>query len=298
MAKIIKLTEKDINAIREGFEEAIKTVKVSDGKFTFTKSFGSVKREATVFFTIPAWLKMQRLIEKFDKEVAWHGICRRGENEEKDEYIVSDILVYPQEVTGATVTTDQKEYQSWLMALDDDTFNNLRMQGHSHVNMGTTPSTVDTSLYDRILEQLEDDMFYVFMIWNKKGEKTVKIYDLKKNILFDTADVKVKLLEDEYGIDGFIEDAKKAVKDKPAAVPAAKTAAATSSYSGTYRGGYYDDDYSYYDSYGTYRGNYGYSGSYSYRNSASSVENTDDKEDKSSTFAKTKKKRKGKRVVR
>jgi hypothetical protein len=36
--------------------------------------------------------------------------------------------------------------------------------------MGTTPSGVDTNLYDQLLGQLEDDMFYIFMIWNKRWE--------------------------------------------------------------------------------------------------------------------------------
>ena len=79
--------------------------------------------------------------------------------EEKDTYLISDILVYPQEVTGSTVTTDQNEYEMWLMKQEDDVFNNIRMQGHSHVNMSTSPSSVDLNLYDGILSQLDSDMF-------------------------------------------------------------------------------------------------------------------------------------------
>ena len=85
----------------------------------------------------------------------------------------------------------------WLMNHEDDVFNNIRMQGHSHVNMGVTPSGVDNSLYERILEQLDDEMFYIFLIYNKKGDKTFKIYDLAKNILFETGDVTVKVLDDD-----------------------------------------------------------------------------------------------------
>ena len=214
MAKIIKLTPDYIDEVRKAFEEALSSTKLSDGKINFTKTFGSIKREATVFFTELAWLKMQTLIREFDKEVAWHGIAKRGDDAEKDEYYITDILVYPQEVTGATVNTDQEKYQMWLMGHDDEVFNNIRMQGHSHVNMGTTPSSVDTSLYDRILDQLDDDMFYIFMIYNKKGEKTIKIYDLAKNVLFETSDCTVKVLDDGTGIEKFLKDAKEMVKDK------------------------------------------------------------------------------------
>lgn len=219
MAKIIKLTEKYIDEIRKDFEKALSTTKFSDGKINFTKSLSDIKRDATVYFTELAWIKMQTLVREFDKEVAWHGIAKRGEDLDKDEYYITDILVYPQEVTGATVNTDQEKYQMWLMGQEDEVFNNIRMQGHSHVNMGVTPSGVDCSLYDRILDQLDDDMFYIFMIWNKRWEKTIKIYDLAKNVMFDTSDCKVKILDDGVGIEKFLKDAKENVKDKVYTAP-------------------------------------------------------------------------------
>ena len=213
MSKIIKMTSQNLDEIRKDFEEALRGVKLSDGKINFTKTFGSIQRKATLYFTELAYLKMLTLVREFDKEVAWHGIAKRHETEE-DAYVISDILVYPQEVTGATVNTDQEKYQMWLMSHDDDVFNNIRMQGHSHVNMGTTPSTVDTSLYERILDQLDDTMFYIFLIWNKRNDKTIKIYDLAKNVLFETADVTLALLEDGTGMEQFIKTAKEMVQDK------------------------------------------------------------------------------------
>lgn len=217
MAKKIKFTPEDIEATVLEFRESLKTI--PDGKISFTKTLGTISRKATVFFSEIAWLKMQGLIWNFDKEVAWHGVATRGTDENEDDYYINDIVVYPQEVTGATVTTDQVKYQSWLYALDDNTFNNLRFQGHSHVNMGTTPSGVDTNLYNEILSQLNADMFYIFMIWNKRGEKTIKIYDLKKNLYFDTSDVTVKVIQSEIGVESFISEAKRQVQDKPATVP-------------------------------------------------------------------------------
>ena len=213
MSKIIKMTSQNLDEIRKDFEEALKGLKLSDGRINFTKTFGTIQRKATLYFTELAYLKMLTLVREFDKEVAWHGIAKRCEDEE-DAYIISDILVYPQEVTGATVNTDQEKYQMWLMNNDDEVFNNIRMQGHSHVNMGTTPSSVDTNLYDQILAQLEDDMFYIFLIWNKRNEKTIKIYDLAKNVLFETADVTVKVREDDIGMERFLKDSKEMVQDK------------------------------------------------------------------------------------
>lgn len=195
MAKVIKMTPEYIEELKKDFEQTLKTSKLSDGKLSFIRSVGAVKRSAVLYYTRSAWAKQQALVSEYNKEVAWHGVAVRGSDPEKDEYLISDILVYPQEVTGATVTTDQVAYQTWLMEHDDETFNNIRFQGHSHVNMGTSPSVVDDSLYERILAQLEDDMFYIFAIWNKRGEKTIKIYDLEKNVLFETADVTVTVIE-------------------------------------------------------------------------------------------------------
>ena len=213
MAKIIKLTPEILDEVKRTFEQELSNAKLSDGKFSFTKSFGSTSRKASVNYTEKAWQKMQMLIREFDKEVAWHGIAYRGDDPEKDEYYITDILVYPQEVTGATVTSDQEKYQTWLMGHDDDVFNNIRMQGHSHVNMSTTPSSVDTELYRKILEQLDDTMFYIFLIYNKRGDKTYMIYDMAKNVMFETADVTVNILDDGTGLNDFLADAKKKVQD-------------------------------------------------------------------------------------
>ena len=193
MAKLIKLTQDVIEEIKKEFDTYIRE-KISDGRISFQKNITAVQRKATVYFTELAYRKFQALVDGFSNEVAWHGLAYRGKDESKDEYYITDILVYPQEVTGATVTTDQKKYQDWLMSQDDDTFNNVRMQGHSHVNMGVSPSGVDENLYESILAQLDDKMFYIFQIWNKKGDKTCKIYDLAKNIMFDTTDCEIKII--------------------------------------------------------------------------------------------------------
>lgn len=214
MSKLIKLTEDKCGEIRRAFEKTLAEGKLLDGKFSFSKSMGDTNRQATVCFSELAWLKMQALIYEFDTEVAWHGIAKRGEDAEKDEYFVTDILVFPQTVDGVTVTTDQTEYQTWLMDRDDDTFESIRFHGHSHVNMGTSPSGVDISLQESILAQLDDDMFYIFMIWNKHGDFTAKIYDMLKNTLFETKDVTVDVADDGIGVEAFTTEAKELVREK------------------------------------------------------------------------------------
>ena len=207
MAKIIKMTPEYLQecraAFHEAFEKALKETKL-DGKLQFTKTIGQVDRKAVVFFSEKAYLKMTALVRDFSDEVAWHGTAFRSEDDTKDWYYIDDILVYPQTVTGSTVNTDQEKYQTWLMNHEDDIFNNIRFQGHSHVNMGVSPSGVDTTHQEQILEQLDDDMFYIFMIWNKRNDFFSRIYDMKKNLMFETSDTTIKVLDGDYGLDSFL----------------------------------------------------------------------------------------------
>ena len=213
MSKMIKLTPEYIEQCKNEFAAALSNGKFSDGKVTFSKTLGTLDRKAVIYFTELAWLKMTALVAEFDKEVAWHGIACRG-SDESDDYFITDIMVYPQEVTGTTVTTDQEKYQTWLFEHDDDVFNNIRFQGHSHVNMTVSPSAVDNSLYERLLDQLDDDMFYIFMIINKKKDKHIKIYDMRKNVLFETTDISVKILKGDLNLEAFLACAKDMVKTK------------------------------------------------------------------------------------
>lgn len=297
MAKYIKITQESLEAVRAAFNAALSSTKSEDGKISFSYNIGTVDRKAIVYFTEEAWLKMTTLIRECDKEVGWHGIATRGSDESKDEYFIHDIIVYPQEVTGSTVTPDQNEYQTWLYSHEDDVFNNIRMQGHSHVNMGVTPSGVDTNFYGEILSQLDDSMFYIFMIWNKRAEKTVKIYDLKKNILFETADCTVKVLPGELGLEKFLTDARAMVREKK------YTPATGYKPTGTHTG------YNGYNNYGSYGSNHYGSGNGASSNGGAQSGNAASfagkKEDKPSNITalppakggKHKGKRKGKRTT-
>ena len=220
MSKPIKMTEQYMSECRADFEKALQLTKLADGKLNFTKVFSIADKKATVYFTGEAWTKMVMLLKEFDKEVAWHGVARRGDDETKDEYIISDIMVYPQTVTGASVEMDTEKYAVWLMEnADDERFDNIHMQGHSHVNMPTSPSSVDLNHQEEILNMLGDEDFYIFMIWNKSFTSTNKVYDLKKNILFEDRDITVKIIGGVEDLDTFVKAAKDMVKSKAYVTP-------------------------------------------------------------------------------
>lgn len=210
MSRILRLTPEAIEKCCKKFEDSLNNATKFDEKFKYTEDF-STGEKTTVWFTPDAWTKMVALIHDYASEVGWHGIASRTEN---GDYLISDILVYPQVVSGSTVNTDQKEYEMWMMRQEDDIYNNIRMHGHSHVNMSPSPSGVDDTHRDGIIEQLEDDMFYIFMIWNKSFKYTAKIYDMKRNVLFDTEDISVQMVNTVVGLDRFLKEAKEMVKPR------------------------------------------------------------------------------------
>lgn len=216
MSRKMKIDIGFIEAAKAAFAAAIeKTSKDAkfDGKVKFDFDFAKVEEKAVLYFTETAWMKMQYLIAVFGSECAWHGVVERH-GEDKSEFIVKDILVYPQQVTGATVTTDQKEYEDWMNDLDDDTFDALKFHGHSHVNMGVTPSGVDNDHQRGIVSQLNDSQFYIFGIFNKSGNRWLKIFDMKRNIAFEKDDIEVKILMDGSRCFDLMEDADKKITTK------------------------------------------------------------------------------------
>lgn len=214
MSKPIKLTDDLINAIQKEFVDSIKKAKMFDGKLNYTKNFKWDGRDnASIVFSATAFAKMTMLVQNFESEVAWHGVAYRDETD-KSRFHISDILVYPQVVTGATVNTDQEAYQTWLYAHDDEVFKNIRMQGHSHVNMGTTPSGVDATHQEKILSQIGENMFYIFMIWNKKFDRNIRIFDMANNTLYETEEINVYIGDDNCDLAAFLNNAKSLVKAK------------------------------------------------------------------------------------
>ena len=239
MAKPIYMTNDDVEKILQEVKTQLLGMKCF-GSVDIKRNFTKDERSAIVYFTQDAWNKVQALVREFDTEVQWHGCVNRISD---DEFEIYNIVVPPHVVTGSTVTSDPVKYSEWINELDDDVFNFLHFHGHSHVNMGCSPSSTDMKYRQDIVTQLptphneNEDSFYIFLIFNKKGEWTGEIYDLKNNALYSTNEIDIEVYTDDGTfLSDFIADAKKmAVKEtpKPAVTP-------TYTSSGYYGGGYYD----------------------------------------------------------
>jgi len=213
VAKQIKPTEAAIDAALAKAREQLLAGKSADGKLKVEVKLPASEKRVRIQFTPVAYAKMLALIHGFATEVAWHGLVTKVND---GLFRITDILVYPQTVTGATVRTDEQEYTKWLLDHDDETFNALRMQSHSHVNMRTSPSGTDVNDQGIILDQMGSGCkFYIFMIWNKKLERSVWVYDLEANLLYETEDVDVSIGQEDTNLETFLTGAKELVKTTP-----------------------------------------------------------------------------------
>lgn len=214
--RYIKLTEQLEQQLLTDFMNKIKGNRFSEEKLSFTFDLKQdVKPEDKVNLIIEAnaWIKMWGLVSSESGEIGWHMICERINDK---TIVIKDVLLYPQYVTGVTVTTDDVGYGDWLhKELDMEEINNLRGHGHSHVNMGTSPSGVDRTWYNEILQSLAEDDYYVFMILNKKDDMFLEIYDLKTNTIYDKKDVNVHILTNNTYLNTWlIEEKRKALQKK------------------------------------------------------------------------------------
>lgn len=158
------------------------------------KLLESVWKKPTIFITKKAAEKMNELVAQSPKEIGWHGVV---ETTNDNEYIIRDIVMFPQYVTGTTVTTEENEYFEWLDKIFRETpeiGNALRFHGHSHVYMAVSPSGVDMNYRESLTSMImkdDENPFYIFMIMNKKGEYSLELYDKKAGIIYDEKDVKI-----------------------------------------------------------------------------------------------------------
>lgn len=165
--------------------------------------------EPTVYITTQAYTKMRMLVDKTTTEIGWYGTVTKVPGL-TGVYVIEDIIVYPQKVTGATCEQLDDKMFEFEMSLTTDQVNHKRFHGHSHVNMGTTPSGVDEQFYHDILTQVTD--FFIITVTNKRNEYTTRVYDMEHNILF--TDVPISVIDDEgLELDSWYEESKKQLEE-------------------------------------------------------------------------------------
>ena len=211
MPQIIRMTEELKEELLERFKNDMDKKKSLDGKFNFSVTSNKLEdKQCLLTFSKTAWIKFTTLVQVYTTEIGWYGLVRRIN---EFSFYVYDILTYPLEVTGTTITSDPEKYGEWFETIDDDVLADMKMHGHSHVNMRTTPSGEDCTYRLSVIHQFnsktQGDQFYIFGIWNKSGDCNIDVYDYTNNIHYEDRDVVVSIdLGDGDTLEDFLEDTK------------------------------------------------------------------------------------------
>lgn len=137
-----------------------------------------------VYITKLAYNKMIQYTNNCNDEIGWLGTAIK----EDDVYIIEDTFLFKQEThsTTAEITTEGLgEFAMDILQREDgmDIWNNMRVWGHSHVNMATSPSSQDDK--QMLVFEESDHDFFIRIITNKKGDLRLDVYDYKLGIAYE-----------------------------------------------------------------------------------------------------------------
>lgn len=189
MARDIKLNNE---VLKTPLEELIADLYTDTAiQLKFPKPNVKIEKRPKLQFTAETFTQMTYLVKQCSEEIGWLGRVIRDDL----TFTIDKLYVFPQLVTGASVTPNETKYVHWNMQLSNDEIKTLRFHGHSHVHMGVFASATDTGMYNSQLAELKEDDFYIFLITNKKGDFIYWIYDLADNIVYEKEDIDFDIVD-------------------------------------------------------------------------------------------------------
>jgi hypothetical protein len=131
-----------------------------------------------------ALIKMQLYIEGCSDEIGWLGTVTKNND---NVFFIDDVFLFHQDVHSTTTEITPEGLSSFaeeLLQQPDgiDIWNNIKLWGHSHVNMSTFSSTQD----DKQMETFSEGghPWFLRIIANKKGDLTIDLYDFQQGIIY------------------------------------------------------------------------------------------------------------------
>lgn len=140
-----------------------------------------------VAFTTKALEQIGAYVGLMDKEIAWMSSVKKHND---GLYVVDECFLFGQAVHSTTAEIDPEKLGQLIHEIlqerpDDgmEVVNSLKCWGHSHVNMGTSPSGQDDRQMDDFGDTVAD--FMVRVIANKKGDIRVCVWDYDQGLIFE-----------------------------------------------------------------------------------------------------------------
>ena len=137
-----------------------------------------------ISINLKAMNKMKEYIRQSDLEIGWLGTSRRVGN----VFYIDDVFLFRQEVHHTTTEITTEGLNEFAMELLSDKngieiWNNMKVWGHSHVNMTTSPSGQDDKQIEVFAENADD--FFIRIIANKKGDFRIDLYDFTTGVIYE-----------------------------------------------------------------------------------------------------------------
>lgn len=129
--------------------------------------------------------KMKYYVELCSKEIGWLGEAYM--DKENNTYYIKDVMLFDQEVHSTTCEITSEGLSKFAEKLLEqkngmDIWNNLTMWGHSHVNMGVSPSSQDNQ--QMIVFKDGGHKWFLRIIANKSGELELSLFDYANNLVY------------------------------------------------------------------------------------------------------------------
>ena len=170
----------------------------------------------SVYYSQKVWAVMWHIIHKCPKEVGWMGYVTKIGH----DYLVEEIFL-PEQIVSAAETDISPDAMATLtleLIKRDMDPEKMIYWGHSHVNMGVSPSGQDETQIDLMLQNAP---VFIRAIHNKRGEGKVDVFDTTQGVVFQAVhhDVHIPALTDEQVV--YLDELIKSnVKDRVYVAPA------------------------------------------------------------------------------
>ena len=186
-----------------------------EGKNKVT-TIASTVPDMRVLIELGAYKKMYYIVEECDKEVGWLGVVEKNEN----VFLIKDVFLFKQQTSATTCEITPEGIADMIDELiqkpnGDYIVSNLSLWGHSHVNMGTTPSIQDEKQLLSFKENGND--WFLGVICNKQGSLNFTYIDYAKGII--VSDLKWKVLIPNFDDEKLRLDVKNELKEKVSNMP-------------------------------------------------------------------------------
>lgn len=134
-----------------------------------------------------AYAKMWHYVDIAGEEVGWLGTVEKIPG----ALLIKDVFLLKQKVSSAQTTITEEgltEFGEEILQLPDgvDIYNNIRFWGHSHVNMGTSPSGQDESQME--IFKGSEHPYFIRGILNKRGRMEFTIFFYENGIKIEDAE--------------------------------------------------------------------------------------------------------------